>query len=144
MSRSMQAMDWDAVPVKTGVITNPAAGVDGTVTVPTGKRWLFLGATGTYATDATVSNRYPRLNVADDGTNMSRSYVATSAVAASNSIVVTFAAGAYTTGIGNVYDIIGIGNLEVKAGAVLTFTAYAKQAGDDWSAIYYAYKEAPG
>jgi hypothetical protein len=49
--------------------TDPGAGAEISVTVPTGKFWQLLSATFSLVTSATVANRRPSLTL-DDGTNV--------------------------------------------------------------------------
>lgn len=48
-------------------VSNPAAGADWTVTVPTGARWQVQGVTATLATSATVATRVPQFEIRDAG-----------------------------------------------------------------------------
>lgn len=147
---SMQEFSWDAFPVKVGT-TTPAVGADFNLTVPAGKRWLFLGWAGVLVTDANVANRLVYVQCTADGTNIVFQSNTTNNHAASLTHYYYFyvshpVAEVFTTP----YHRFGYGlsnAIELPAAASINVVIGSKQAGDDWgsgaNAIYYLYKEAP-
>lgn len=121
-----------AVRVVTG--TNPAAGVEISETVPTGARWLLIGISATFTTDATVANRTPGL-ILDDG--------ATPLFGASQGVVQSASLGldhAWGAGFGTNNTTLALSNSQslpepcaMLAGFRVRTSVLNLQAGDDWS-----------
>lgn len=114
--------------------TNPAAGVESTETVPAGARWRLLLYINDFVTDATVSNRLPRL-VLDDGA--SPEWIADAAEVQALSVTRNHHAGAGSTRL-VVVGSQGVWHLPVDlrllaAHRIRTLTTNL-QAGDNWGA----------
>lgn len=138
--------NWHAVRPLDAATADPAAGADpAAVTVPAGKRWLLLSAYVVLATDANVANRYVMLTVTD-GTNVKGRYRMIPAHTASVTAGHSFVPGASANTTLTTYNQQGIAveGIEMAAGWTFQITAASIQAGDDFGAVEYAYKEAPG
>jgi len=119
-------------------ITNPAAGADWSVTVPTGARWELVSASMLYTASAVAANRQPRLTV-DDGTNIVFEGPSVAAITAGLAIRESWGAGAggpvsadITTG-GAVSS--GLPNdLYLEGGWRVRSSTGAIDGGDTWTA----------
>jgi hypothetical protein len=134
--------NWDAIPVKTGVTADPAAGAQiASVTVPAGKRYLLISMQATCVADATVQTRTPNTSIYMDGTVIAFTSANGLGVTASQTKVQSFMANGInvsTTQYG-----LYIPLLELPAGAKFEISYYLLQAGDNLTAMTYFYKEAP-
>ena len=140
-----RAWSWGELPVSAGVTADPAAGAQiADITVPTGKRWLFLGAYCTIVCDANAANRVPHCDVLTDGTNVDRVHYGTGTTTASNTGKWMFTMGNSVTISSGYHMVIGlpVGGIEVPAGAIIRIVADSIQVGDNLSVLRYAYKEA--
>ena len=141
----MKEFSWGLIPVKVGVTANPVAGAEYTpITVPAGKKWLFLGFAGQLVTQAGGGNRYPRLRIAPDGTNVVGVFVG-AAVVGGVTQPVYWVQGAITAAVAGFTEIINIPSdgIELPAGGVISSNTVSLTAADDWGVGYYFYKEAP-
>jgi hypothetical protein len=75
--------------IATTVGTDPAAGVEASVTVPAGVQWELYSVGITLVTSATVANRTPHL-IIDDGTNIVANLVPAAVQAASATVAYQF------------------------------------------------------
>ena len=137
---------WDGIPLVVGVTANPAAGASpATVTVPSGKRWLYLGGVVSLVADATVASRYVYNVVYPNGTTQ---YLKgrSAAVTASQTRVCHFVPGVTNSSVIGNDEMVAIGGFlptELPAGATITVESVNLQVGDDYGAFTYFYKEAP-
>ena len=145
--RTLDAFDWDTIPITIAVTANPAAGADPVAfTCPTGKKRRILAVYASVTTDANVANRYPYLAITPAAGGV---YYVVSHLAVTASITfqgASVVAGAASGGsVGNSQTItIPMGDpTEISAGGSVRLQLLNIQAGDDWSAATLAYKEAP-
>ncbi len=114
--------------------TNPVAGAEFTMTVPTGARWRLVSVYGYLTTNATVANRTVHL-IVDNGSTSVCYVAAQTAQTASQDIEYTFGAtlpSVATTAAASVNPLPEQLHL-VAAYRIRTFTTNL-QAGDDWGA----------
>lgn len=135
--------NWDALPVLEDSTANPAAGSDlADITVPTGKRWLYLGGYCSLVNDANVANRYMTVTVKVGGTNTHATFINNTAMTANGTYYITEATIGNNVSTGG-REVIGIGPCELPAGSKISHALLNKQAGDDLTAFNFRYKEAP-
>ncbi len=142
-----EAFNWDAIPVKSGATADPAAGANPVaLTIPAGKKWLFLGGRNTIVCSADAANRQPILDVRVDGTNQTWYIRSGDVFIATDSGQVEILCGQQSREVlDRVAHVIGIPamGLELPAGATIQMTYVNIQAADNCGVFYYAYKEAP-
>ena len=137
---------WDKLPVLTAVTADPAAGSDpAAVTVAAGKRIILLGCYVSMTADANAANRYIQLVVARDGTNIDTAFQTVPAHTANLTRAHSFSPGSSPNTALRLVNVGSLpeGGLEIPAGGTFQITVDGIQAGDDLTAVYYAYKEAP-
>jgi hypothetical protein len=136
---------WDSYSVLTGVTADPAAGAAvPTITVPAGKRWVFLGARVQLVDDATVANRYMYISIAHDGTNTDQRVQSPSAMVASYTSDWNFTPTNLASISNGADSQLGFGaGIELAAGATVIISAVGLVAGDNFGVCRYYYKEAP-
>ena len=147
------AFNWDSIPVKIGATVDGIAGAQPTViTVPAGRRWLFLGASFTFVTSAVAGNRIVNVYVRPDGANSECIVASTTAHTASltrNYYVIVSKTYGETLSVVNYLLGLGVasGAVELMPGGNVFFDVAAIDAtagtGDNASAVSYYYKEAP-
>jgi len=138
---------WDELPISYAATADPAAGANPAVmTVPAGKRWLWLAGSCSLTTDATVIDRYPLLVVKQLAAgNVEERYMSPTPITASLTVISTFAGGAAAAAIvanGQCNVPIPAGGIEIKAGGTVQVTFLSIQAADNAGAVFYKYKEA--
>lgn len=146
MTQDVRAFNWDSIKTQSTTGANPAAGADpATLTVPAGKKRLYVGFSATLVTAAFAGNRFPRLEIKVDGTNISGIYTANVAHTISVTATYTWCPGVpnSTTLGGYMMSGIAVPGIEVPAGGTVAIVTSAINGADDWSALTYSYKEAP-
>jgi hypothetical protein len=137
---------WDQIKVSTGVTVDPAVNTAISLTVPAGKRWLFLGGEAFFTSDATAHTHTARITFARDGTNIDLTFGST--VTQAQSLVYGYdfsPGGPQSTATSAAMVVVGIQHhgVECPAGTVISVAANGSAGNDDWSTMRYAYKEAP-
>ena len=122
-------------------ISNPAAGVDWTQTVPAGVTWILRAACGTLTTSASVANRQVSLVVTDATPNILLDSPAGSLEAASLGDSFSWFNGAAAVIEGA--EVIGGLPTEFRcpAGWIIKSTTTNIQAADQWSAVSLTVEE---
>ena len=136
---------WDWITIKTAATADPAAGADpAEITVPAGRKWLFLGLSGTLVSDVTAVTRVPQCNIKIDGTNIIIKIVNVTGQTQGYTVVHNFTSGLATMGgtLGNgaLFSPLPY-PLELPPGAKIGISTLNLQAGDNWGVIRYFYKE---
>lgn len=115
---------------------DPAAGVEPSITVPTGARWRVLAFSAQLVTDATAANRFPMFEV-NDPTLAANVYRAAPAAAQAASLTQAYQVGPHGVVAAVVNGLVMMPSpveLHVFAGQILRFTTTNIQAGDNWTA----------
>ena len=115
--------------------SNPAAGAEISVTVPTNEVWKFIGLTAQLVTDANVANRRVQLEFASGSGAWARCLSSVDQ-AASNFKNYAFQATphALTENVGNQISIAVPKDLILVAGDIINTWTVNIQAGDNWGA----------
>lgn len=126
----------------TTVGTDPAAGVEASVTVPAGQSWELYSVGITLVTSAAVANRTPHL-IVDDGTNVVANLVPAAVQAASATVAYSFTmAGADFAAVRDGVMLVGQLPTGLRLGPgwrIRTLTT-ALDVGDNYGAPVVAYR----
>jgi len=141
--------NWDELGVKIlGASADPAAGAEMAYTIGTGRRWLLTGIRAILVCAVAAANRLPSIRIQTDGATYD--LVAASTVPQTTGLTCywhwktnnvvgatlgTMGAAAFMT-VG-----LGIGGIELPAGAVITSITTDINAGDNWSVFTFIGKE---
>jgi hypothetical protein len=136
--------NWGAIPVKTGVTADPAAGAN-PVEITFVGRCLFISGSNTIVCDATVVNRRATLAVKRDATNIDQTLWQGTAITASQTTVTNIVRGVVSSvpvlNSQHVFGVDGQG-IEMPAGGKIQLVYDGLQAGDNAGVFRYSYKEA--
>ena len=130
--------------VKAVVGTDPAAGVEISDTVPTGKLWRLMSIRTTLVTDATAANRYIILVIADPTpANQWSCKIAPVHTASLTRYYRWMVADSSETAFDttNSVRIVLADNLDLPAGWIIKTASTSLQAGDNFGAPYITVKE---
>jgi len=136
--------DWGGVPISVGATANAAAGADPPlITVPVGKRWLFLGAMCSCVTDANVATRYAFIEFKLDAVNDYYTCCPGAGQAASLTRTLVYGMHPIAGSLLNNVIMVPIPSMgvEMPAGATVEIDTINIQVGDDYSVVRYYYKE---
>lgn len=140
-----EALSWPSQPIPTelqrhGEIqaitgTNPAAGAEISITVPTGHWWRLKALRFGLVTDATVATRRPRVDVTIDSIVVA-SFPSVHSHTASTTVLYVYAEGigAQTDGIGLISINPMLTDLILPPASTLTTVTANLQAADDYAA----------
>lgn len=142
MTQDARAFNWDSIGIKMITVAAPALGANPAVastTVPTGKKWLFVGAYYNVTGGAAAFNA---LFAIDDGTATHNMWDDTANVALGTAVRIRIGPYNYrvVTGVGDIFlpSFMGI---EMPAG--YSFRVTGTTGDDQWAASYFFYKEVP-
>lgn len=123
-------------------VTNPAAGADWSITVPTGASWTLNGVSALFTASAAVANRLPEIVlVSPGGTNL---FVGTQNTFVTASQAITFMTGGNQVTLmpnANLAYVATNTSIRLQAGAVIKSVTTGIQAGDQWSNIVLQVQE---
>ena len=123
-------------------VTNPAAGADWSVTVPTGAVWTLNSVSALFTASAAVANRLPAIVlVAPGGTNL---FTGTQNTFVTASQAITFMTGGNQVTLmpnANLAYVATNTSIRLQAGAVIKSVTSGIQAGDQWSNIIVQVQE---
>lgn len=122
--------------VRSVQVSNPAAGSDWNVTVPTGARWQVQSVTEVFTASATVANRGLQL-VADDGANILAIGEDQGSITAGQTGTFSFFLGANSIG-GLAFNMASVAWVSpvLQQGFRVRSNTVGLQAGDQYSAIF--------
>ncbi len=139
---------WDDKGVITATTANPAAGAEATgFTVPSGSRYLFLGAVNELVASADVANRTTQIDVTLDGSTTAYYLISSTAQTASQTKSYHWLPmkSVGETVVGD-HFLMGFGlsqGIEIPATGTVAFTTTNIEAADNWGATTYWYKVLP-
>lgn len=117
-------------------ISNPAAGANWSITVPTGASWTLNSVRATLTTAVAAANRIPDLQIKDGSGNIVLDALAGVAQTASLTDAWSWSAGAVTSTVLGSVNSVGLpAGFKLNSGWVIQQVTANLQAADQWSAI---------
>jgi hypothetical protein len=114
---------------------DPAAGVQPTQTVPANELWIVATVKAAYTTDATVANRFPRLEFVRSGNTIWRSPEHDPQVASTTLSYTWTKGGIYRQAPINSQNANILPDTLLIGGDIIRTAVTAGAAGDDWTAL---------
>ena len=114
--------------------SDPAAGVEWSITVPFGSRWRIIAVQYNLVTDATVANRFPRLTATINGSAQTVGFCTTAITASTAPTIVFGIPVQFSAGTNLVQAAALVPGLILPAGSILATVTQGLQAGDNATA----------
>lgn len=122
-------------------VSNPAAGVDWTYTIPVGLQQTLISVRAVLTTSAAVANRFPVLRITSPTGQILADVSALAAVTAGSTVIFVWMAGAPANNVNNVQQMSLPSGLRLMGGSSIQVLTSGLQAGDQWSAISITYTQ---